>query len=450
MQNWLIMNNRMIVCGSLLFLAGCSASHTKTHNKGEAVPVEEVQQPFLIDSLVPGIPAYGAATVRYKREDRPVMTVKLGEPVVVAVADKPEKWGYFQFPHIDRMPEGAIRIRWNLNVDAMEAYGSNKFGEVVSGDGARSWHPLQDTTPGTDLLLPNGDWLSIRTPKPIKASEVVLPQPIGGTGHRYRLSELPESCRGIYFDRFIKNGHSWRIEKADLKDPHAVRSVARGLLPIIWWGDMHIAADGSLIAGVYPGSYVGDDGKIAPHGGVFFYRSTDGGRSWNVQGRIFYSPDLAKDPKGNKRGGFTEPAFEILADGSFLCVMRTTDGNGNGPAYASRSTDLGRTWTKPQALNPSGVLPRLLQLENGVLVLSSGRPGVQLRFSNDGKGAVWTNAFEMMPYKNYKDQVSCGYTGLLATGPDRFLIVYSDFRYPNEAKEMRKAIKVREVVVTPE
>ena len=95
------------------------------------------------------------------------------------------------------------------------------------------------------------------------------------------------------------------------------------------------------------------------------------------------------------------------------------------------------------------MLPRLLQLENGVLVLSSGRPGVQLRFSNDGNGKVCTNPFELLPYESYKKYVSCGYTGLLATGPDRFLIVFSDFNYLNEEKKVRKAIKVKEVIVIP-
>lgn len=147
--------------------------------------------------------------------------------------------------------------------------------------------------------------------------------------------------------------------------------------------------------------------------------------------------------------GFTEPAYEILADGTFICVNRTTDGIGNGPMYISRSSDMGKTWSKPEIFMASGVLPRLLQLENGVTVMASGRPGVQLRFSNDGKGKLWTNAFEMMPWIDYKDQVSCGYTGLLATGPDRFLVVYSDFRFVTEEGTVRKAIKVREVIVNP-
>ena len=153
------------------------------------------------------------------------------------------------------------------------------------------------------------------------------------------------------------------------------------------------------------------------------------------------------DPRGAERMGFTEPAFTILADGSFLCVARTTDGIGNGPMYASRSLDLGRTWSRPEVIARSGVLPRLLRLANGVIVLSSGRPGVQLRFCADGHGKTWTEPFELLPYANEQDQVSCGYTSLLATGRDRFLIIYSDFKHPTPAGELRKAIKVREVIV---
>jgi len=116
------------------------------------------------------------------------------------------------------------------------------------------------------------------------------------------------------------------------------------------------------------------------------------------------------------------------------------------------------------AVAPFGVFPRLLHLDNGVLVLASGRPCVQIRFSFDGKGEKWTDPFEMLPFdddefmdtysersvllSNKKLRDSCGYTGLLATGPDSFLVIYSDFNYLNENNEVRKAIKVREIKVS--
>jgi len=98
----------------------------------------------------------------------------------------------------------------------------------------------------------------------------------------------------------------------------------------------------------------------------------------------------------------------------------------------------------------AGVLSRLLQLDNGVIVLVSGRPGVKLRFCIDGKGQKWTDPFEMLPFKNESESaISCGYTDLLATGPDKFLVIYSDFKYHNKENEIRKAIKIREVRVSP-
>jgi hypothetical protein len=184
---------------------------------------------------------------------------------------------------------------------------------------------------------------------------------------------------------------------------------------------------------------------------VFFYRSIDNGHSWKLQGRIPYEPDLANDPNGAKRMalGFTEPGFEVLSDGTFLCVLRTTDGLGNSPMYLSHSADQGKTWTKPKAFTPTGVLPQLLQLKNGVTVLASGRPGMQLRFSFKSNGEKWTDPFEMLPYEGEKDAVTCGYPDLLATGPDSFLLIYSDFRYQTPDHEIRKAIKIRQITVTP-
>jgi hypothetical protein len=90
------------------------------------------------------------------------------------------------------------------------------------------------------------------------------------------------------------------------------------------------------------------------------------------------------------------------------------------------------------------------QFPSLALVFSAGRPGVQLRFCADGSGATWSEPLELLPYAQEKEQVSCGHTSLLATGPDRFLIIYSDFKYHTPSGEIRKAIKVGEVIVSPD
>jgi hypothetical protein len=402
------------------------------------------------------IPAYRHSKFEYRQSDKKKLLIEFEEPVVVSVAAKPEKWGFFQFPTIMRRTDGNLAIKWHLNQDAIEAYGNHQFGSAISKDGGKTWQAAEVKENSGNTLLPNGDVINIVTPKPIKVEDLKLPTSIGHGMDTYaktfidfyKLSELPESVEGVYLNRLKKGSTEWNVEQDELHDPGAARYSFKGLFPVVWWGDMQIVNDGSVIAGIYPGFYVNLNGKADPKSGIFFYRSADNGHSWNIQGRILYAPDLIADSLGERRMGFSEPAFTTMVDGSFLCVARTTDGMGIGPMYESHSTDSGKTWSRPKVIAPSGVLPRLLRLGNGVTVLAAGRPGVQLRFSTDEKGEKWSNAFELLPYKNEKDQVSCGYTGLIATGPDRFLIVYSDFKFLNGAKEIRKAIKVREVIIS--
>jgi len=249
------------------------------------------------------------------------------------------------------------------------------------------------------IVFPNGDRITISTPKAINTGELKLPKPVGASKEAYgrnfvyyKVSELPKILQGVYLNRLVKGGIKQTTEHDVLDDPQAVRYTDSGMFPVVWWGDMHIADDGSIMAGIYPGFYLNEKGGVNPSG-VFFYRSTDEGHTWKIQGRIPYEPDLKTDPNGDKRLalGFTKPGFEILSDGTFLCVLRTTDGLGNSPMYISRSIDMGVTWSKSEPFIRAGVLPRLLQLDNGVIVLASGRPGVQLRFCTDGKGEKWTD-----------------------------------------------------------
>lgn len=443
---------KLIIFFACFYFVGCN-----TFSKKELPSLQWNEKGLNVsDSETFGIPSYNGVTVNYMKNDKQILKVKLYDPVVVSVASKPEKWGFFQFPSIYRGINNTLVVTWNMADDAVKSYGHGGSGYAVSQDSGKSWTiPQGDAPIGGGELLPDGDRIKIYTPAALAVDTLQLPNPVAkDMGRRglnfYSLSQLPPSLQGVYIQRLPKGETTWDTEHAILNDPKGVRYSESGFFPVVWWGDMHVARDSSVIAGIYPGFKIGDNNKINASG-VTFYRSTDGGHIWNVQGRILYEPDLTVDSNGNKRigFGFTEPAYIILSNGIFLCVMRTTDGFGNSPMYLSYSEDQGVTWSKPMPFTPNGVLPRLLQLDNGVIVLSSGRPGVQLRFSEDSKGDTWTDPFEMLPYKNAKETVSCGYTGLIATGKNSFLIVYSDFKYHNKNGETRKAIKVREVVVTP-
>lgn len=403
-----------------------------------------------------GIACYGHTALEYRRQDKPALRVEFGEPIVVAVASEPLKWGYFQFPGLTRWADGRLCVSWSMAEDSALAYGSVSS-MALSEDEGKSWKPYKGPWGVCGVLLPNGDRIAVLTPKSRKVSELNLPEPVGTVPHTYlkeqqpvyRLADLPEKLRAVYIKRLPAGSDKWQLDLARLEDPQALRYSTQGVFPVVWWGNIHVLPDGSLLSGIYPGYRILDDGQVDPKCHVFFYRSTDNGHSWQVQGRLLYEPDLQADPKGAARGGFTEPMFDLMPDGLCVCVARTTDGRGPGPLYVSRSRDFGKTWSRPEAITSNGVLPRILHLENGVQVLSAGRPGVQVRFCTDGQGKTWSDPFEMLPYENGDEGGSCGYTSVLPTGPDRFLIDYSNFRYVNDEGRPRKAILVREVVVTP-
>ena len=45
------------------------------------------------------------------------------------------------------------------------------------------------------------------------------------------------------------------------------------------------------------------------------------------------------------------------------------------------------------------------------------------------------------------NEISCGNLGAVVTGPDRFLLAYSDFQHVNERGQQCKAVLVREFIV---
>ncbi len=386
------------------------------------------------------------------RSSSSAVQVDLSAPpsVVVEGPRGERRWGRYQFPTLQRLADGRLMVTVHTEADSATAYGTPKK-VFVSGDNGHSWQ--EDSAAANQpygLRLRNGEWLRIETPTAQPASSLTLPEPAGqfksyqSEFKLYRLRDLPRDLKLIFFQRFA--GGQWREETAELNDPEGLRYQVEGRFPRIWWGDLRAARDGSLLAVTYP-SFL-----AAPpyHFMATAWRSADLGHTWQLRGRIPYQPDPTADPQSSSRDGFTEPAFEILPDGSLYAVLRTTDGHGLGPMYESRSRDQGRTWTKPTVLAPYGVLPRLLKLENGILVLASGRPGVQLRFSLKGDATDWTTPWDLLPADADKPQAdSCGYPDLVALDRDSFLLVYSWFQKPDADGQPRKAILARRIRVTP-
>jgi hypothetical protein len=178
-------------------------------------------------------------------------------------------------------------------------------------------------------------------------------------------------------------------------------------------------------------------------------RSSDNGRTWELTGTIPYQPDMQADPLWDARDGFTEPQITFIPDGTIFILLRTTDGNGVGPLYASCSRDDGRTWEKPWVFDQFGVWPQLLTLRNGVTLSSYGRPGLYLRATNDTSARQWSERITVVPPGRI-GQDTCSYSDLIALSDHEALIAYSDFNVPNLEGLPCKTILVRKIEIKPD
>ncbi|MFM8705682.1 MAG: sialidase family protein, partial [Planctomycetia bacterium] len=192
------------------------------------------------------------------------------------------------------------------------------------------------------------------------------------------------------------------------------------------------------------------------HARVACLASVDAGRTWQLRGMI-------ADGRDTSWGyGFGEQSLARMPDGDLLCVMRTEgseDFSGDHHLAAARSADAGRTWQMLPPLAAFSVTPHLVALANGMVAVVYGRPGVHVKASADG-GRTWGEpqpivgpsereilAQPSAEWWKHRHDWSCANTSIVVTGPDRFLVAYSDFRHRDSEGRARKAIIVREVIV---
>lgn len=421
-------------------------------NESNMASVIEEDRPIL--SIREGLVSQSVQTIWVKRRNKIIGYIELSEPVMVAQAEKEEEWGFFQFPNISKTENEDLVVTWHMKEDTYESYGkspSRYYAPMISKDKGQTWAAKESTSylinEGYDCLLSDSSTLRVNTPPAKDISEYTsFPKEVFRKGSYvfYEHNSVPSDLQGVYLYSIDKNHHFNSIH-AKLDDPELLRYAIDGKMPIVWWGNIRQLSDNSLLAGVYPGKYL-DKATNDVNSGISFYTSYDFGKTWQIKGRIPFRADGIADKLGDSC--YEEPTFEVLKDGKLLCVMRT---GSYSPMYKSFSSDRGRTWSIPVPFTPNGVLPWLKILNNGVLVLVSGRPGVQIRFSMDGTGRNWTSPIDMLPFMNsdgsYMRDVSCGYTSIIGTDDNSFYLVYSDFYTTNIYGQKRKAIMFRRIKV---
>ena len=179
-------------------------------------------------------------------------------------------------------------------------------------------------------------------------------------------------------------------------------------------------------------------------------RSTDGGRSWHYLSTIA-SP--AEHPLPAMSEGYCETDV-IKVDGAKLLAVMRTGGNPTGNGSTERYTDLvvstspdsGVTWGAPRKIYKYGVFPRLLKMSNGVIVCSSGRPGVFLLFSRDG-GETWSKPHIVTDYDAAFGKCSSGYTSIGEVKPGVLCLFYDDV-YTNEKGKVSNLVKMAKFSVS--
>ena len=406
-------------------------------------------------SIKEGIVSRTAQKIKYKRDGKTRAIIRLSEPVKVVQSEQDEGWGYFQFPTIGKTDDGLLLVSWSLQEDTHKSYGkissTNNSNRRLSRDKGLSWEFVDRNYEahfrGYNLTLKDGSVVQELT-FPVKdiSSFKVFPPPVVNIGSYsyFFMDQLPPELQGFHLS--LKKGSKTETIHAKLYDPGLLRYSVGNLMPIVWWGNIKQLANQSLVAGVYPTIYLDSLGNLLPSA-VTFYSSEDNLGFWKVLGKIPFLNDGIAYVRGDRR--FDEPAFEILKDSTFICVLRT---GSVSPLYKSFSFNRGKTWTTPKPFTPNGVMPKLMHLQNGVMVLISGRPGIQIRFSFDGLGQKWSTPIDMISFMNndgsYNRDVSCGYASFIEATDNSFYIVYSDFTTKDAFGHKRKSIWFRKVTVT--
>jgi photosystem II stability/assembly factor-like uncharacterized protein len=150
-------------------------------------------------------------------------------------------------------------------------------------------------------------------------------------------------------------------------------------------------------------------------------RSKDGGQTWKEQSTIAAIEPGEKPWPWEGNEGPNELTVIRLADNRLYAVFRTGSDAFIGQTW---SADDGNTWTPPVSTGIKGVYPRVRRLSNGMLALTTGRPGpVVIMFNTDGTGEKWSHATELFA------GMSTRYTDLIEVAPGKLFVVYDSVPY---------------------
>lgn len=430
------------------------------------------------------------------------MKLIVGEEHVVVRGMRPEEnwWGKYQFPLPYNLGDRLV-VRVNVGDDDWYNQGENQCWFESRDEGITWTRMCAKSAPDCGLLLPNGDKYYIipgtgqkmdgykfettyyLTPDydfKKRAPEGVIPIQDGmtffynGTTIRaYLSSRLPESL----------DKSEWQVKRIPAGETNAVDETAKvaweGLTRVIRFKDARsyeggvmkpispsgtprLGPDGAIWVTAFSGEGHVDPatGQYSPYYSAELFRSEDNGKTFEQRGHIEYPADGKDFPY--KAGGFSDSDIAFMPDGSIVWFMRSawacaTCQNWD-PMYMVRSTDMGKTWSKPEPFAETGVLPRLVTLPCGVTVLCYARPGMYVALTKDGYEWEKFTLIEPKDRSHLANEPieepfwhqwdgACGNAGLIPIDENSAMIFYGDFYYPDEDGVKRKTILCRKLTV---
>ena len=431
------------------------------------------------------------------------MKIIMGEETLIVQGIRPEEqlWGAYQFPVPYRTDEGVV-VSVHIADDSISDFHQDSKRWFLSKDYGLTWQETDHSVSADcGLKLPNGDRLFFPEVKSIdvsdyqfthlhyrtpatdsskKADEGSFPLPVGMTFdmdgnliYAFDADCLPESLSE-------KNWLSYRIPsgKSDMQEesvsldwPSLTRVVytkngQKILRSIFPHGRPKLAPDGSIWISTFSG-----DGHINPETGLYspYYsaeilRSTDNGHSFRLYAHMEYPADGTKEYP-YLSGGFSDNDFQFMPDGSIVWFLRSAwfarTGYEWAPMYFSRSTDNGKTWSKPVQFADTGIYPSMCTLTDGTTLLCYARPGIFVTACENESGTKWCEPLVVMtpedrshlanivqtPPKFHDWDGACNNPKLIALDDNSALIIYSDFYYPDKTGTKRKSILCRKLTI---
>ena len=322
------------------------------------------------------------------------LKVTIGQPRIISSSARAE--GEHIYPMLWRLYDGALLLSYHLDRDINLArracLRSVDNGETWSLDPPRvareeAMIQLRD---GTVLVL---DYITAATAPGSKQS---------------RGSMCRSRDRGKTFEGPIEVTVNMPRHAGTIPERHGSDDFEYAM---VFWREGLEMPDGSLLAAMY--GWWAEDVRFRSVVAV----SKDQGLTFDYLSTVGYDPDSVF-AAGTRNEGFNESALSWTSAGDILCMMRIGQLEGQ-PLHQARSSDYGRTWSKPASVGVCSVDPDLVLMSHGVLACSYGRDGNFIMFDPTGTGESWQE-----PILVQWEGGLTGYTGTREIAPGKLLHVY--------------------------